>query len=93
MEPLAGAGLSCIINWGNSQFHANLSFNHQTTEHICNGFTALYLAIILLETDLNMKIEMKKLFKIILCTINYHCGHISADYDCGSNMVGKEEKV
>ena len=40
MEPLAGAGLSCIINWGNSQFHANLSFNHQTTEHICNGFTA-----------------------------------------------------
>ena len=49
--------------------------------------------MILLGTELNMKIEMKKLFRIILCTINYHCGHISADYDYGSNMVGKEEKV
>ena len=93
MEPLAGAGLSCIINWGNSQFHANLSFNHQTTEHICNNFTAFSNHFVLGGTDLNTRIEMKKLFKIILCTINYHCGHISADYDYGSNMVGKEEKV
>ena len=37
--------------------------------------------MILLGTEMNMKIEMKKLFKIILCTINYHCGHISADYE------------